>query len=58
MHIQIKDEAELREKLLVLFRRVYPKGKPDKQKEMCETLSEKRIDDYIKILESHKKGKT
>jgi hypothetical protein len=55
MPIERKDNQELRETLLALFRKVYPKGNPDKQKEMCEELPLERLLHYIKMLEDSKR---
>jgi hypothetical protein len=56
MPIERQDNKELRETLLALFRKVYPKGKPEKQKQMCEDLPEERIKYYVKLLEDSKKA--
>ncbi len=56
MKIERQDNKELRETLLALLRKLYPKGNPDKQKEMCEELPEERIGYYVKLMEDSKKA--
>jgi hypothetical protein len=56
MKIEREDNKELREHLLALFRKVHPKGNPDKQKQMCEELPEERIEYYVKLMEDSKKA--
>ena len=56
MKIEREDNKELREHLLALLRKLYPKGNPDKQKEMCEELPEERIEYYVKLMEDSKKA--
>ncbi len=56
MEIKREDNKELRETLLALFRKLYPNGKIEAQKQTCEELPEERIRYYIEMLESSKKA--
>lgn len=56
MTIEREDNKELRETLLALFRKLYPSGKIEAQKQMCEELPEERIQYYLKMFEDSKKA--
>ena len=56
MTIEREDNKELRETLLALFRKLYPNGKIEAQKQTCEELPEERIRYYIEMFESSKKS--
>ena len=56
MTIKREDNKELRETLLALFRKLYPNGKIEAQKQTCEELPEERLRYYIEMFESSKKS--
>ena len=56
MTIEREDNKELRETLLALFRKLYPNGKIEAQKQTCEELPEERIRYYIEMFEGSKKS--
>jgi len=56
MTIEREDNKELRETLLALFRKLYPNGKIEAQKQTCEELPEERLRYYIEMFESSKKS--
>ena len=55
MTIKREDNKELRENLLALFRKLYPKGKIEKQKKVCEELPEERVRYYVRMFEESKR---
>lgn len=57
MTIEREDNKELRVFLLALFRKLYPEGKIEAQRRVCNELCEERLKYYIRMFEESKRTK-